>query len=290
MPDRENIEALPPELICYNQIAEKMEKDMVDSTVESSPKTLSFAEYLVYEVEHGVRYELYRGQLIEMATTGLHTNICEFLSDQFRRYFSSQKMRLIAKAFTGVRTEEKTSRIPDVVVCTHSLWKVVEVTSQNWRQDYFNKRAEYDRINIPEYWIVDPNQSRIRLCSKFSGEEIYSVRDFLPGDDVQSVQFPGFTLPVNQVLSPPVVEELFQEEQELRQQLEQRADEEHQRAEEERQRAEAANQRAEGESERAEAEQELRQQIEQQRNAERQRAEQLAQRLRALGINPDTIN
>ncbi len=153
---------------------------------------------------------------------------------------------------------------------------VVEVTSQNWRQDYTSKRAEYDQIDIPEYWIVDPEQSRIRLCSKFLGEENYSVRDFLPGDNVQSVQFSGLTLPVNQVLSPPVVEELIREEQELRQQLEQRADAERQRAD---------------------AEQALRQQLEQQMNAERQRAdaerqraEQLAQWLQALGIDPDTIN
>jgi len=44
---------------------------MVHSTVDVniSPQTLSFAEYLEYEGEPGVLYELYRGQLIEMATT-----------------------------------------------------------------------------------------------------------------------------------------------------------------------------------------------------------------------------
>jgi len=42
---------------------------MVQSPVEISSKTLSFAEYLVYEVEHGVRDELDRGQLLEMPTT-----------------------------------------------------------------------------------------------------------------------------------------------------------------------------------------------------------------------------
>ncbi|MBC6420986.1 MAG: hypothetical protein GDA38_05085 [Hormoscilla sp. SP12CHS1] len=46
---------------------------MVHATVENSPKTLSFAEYLVYEGEPDVRYELYRGQLLEMPIpSGLH--------------------------------------------------------------------------------------------------------------------------------------------------------------------------------------------------------------------------
>jgi len=48
--------------------------------------------------------------------------------------------------------------------------------------------------------------------------------DFLPGQNVQSAQFTGFSLPVDRVLSPPVVEELLREEQARRQQLEQRVE------------------------------------------------------------------
>ncbi|MBO1348136.1 MAG: Uma2 family endonuclease [Hormoscilla sp. GUM202] len=276
---------------------------MVQSPVEISAKTLSFAEYLVHKVEHGVRYELDRGQLIEMpTTTGLHIKICKFLTNEFLRYFVSQNLNLVAIEFTGVRTEENTSRIPDTIVCKQSLWDnvcsrkgaavldfeekpllVVEVTSQNWRQDYTTKRAEYDAIGIREYWIVDPERSRIQLCSKHAGKANYAIKDFFPGDNVQSAQFPDLILPVNRVLSPPDVDYLIREEKELRQQLEQQMNAERQRADEERQRADA--------------EQALRQQLEQQMNAERQRAdaerqraEQLAQRLQALGIDPDTIN
>ncbi|MBO1348636.1 MAG: Uma2 family endonuclease [Hormoscilla sp. GUM202] len=274
---------------------------MVGSTVDVniSQKTLSFAEYLEYSGEPGVLYELDRGQLLEMpTTTGLHNLICKILTVEFLRHLVSENLNLVAIDLTGVRTEENTSRIPDVVVCHQSFWKkvcerkgaavlnfdekpllVVEVTSQNWRDDYSTKRAEYDRLDIPEYWIVDPERSRVRLCSKIAGGSSYAERDFLPGDEVKSAQFPGLILPVARILDPPDVDYLVREELRLRQelaQLERQLNAERQRAEAADRRAEAADRRAEAADRRAEA--------------ERQRAEQLAQYLQALGIDPDTIN
>lgn len=241
--------------------------------VITSTQKLTFEEYLNYQGESGVCYELYRGNLIEMPTpTAIHIKNCEFLVYQFRRFFAAHNLPIVAIVTTAVRTEENSSRIPDVVICTQSLWEqvcaepgsavldfeekpllVIEVTSQNWRDDYIRKRAEYDLIDIPEYWIVDPNQPKIRVCSRPENEGSYSHQEFLPGQQVQSVQFAEFILSVNQVLCPPLVEDLIREEQAQLQQLEQQN-----------------------------------QQLEQQVNAERQRAERLAQRLREMGIEMDT--
>lgn len=209
-----------------------------------STQQLTFKEYLDYQGESGVCYELYRGHLIEMPTpTAIHIKICEFLVYQFRRFFATHNLPLVAVVTTAVRTEENSSRIPDVVICTQSLWEqvcaqpgsavldfeekpllVIEVTSQNWRDDYIRKRAEYDFIDIPEYWIVDANQPKIRVCSRPQNEVSYSHQEFLPGQQVQSVQFAEFILSVNQVLSPPLVEDLIREEQAQRQQLEQQVE------------------------------------------------------------------
>ncbi|MEG4250712.1 Uma2 family endonuclease [Microcoleus sp. Pol10D4] len=248
--------------------------------VITSTQKLTFEEYLNYQGESGVCYELYRGNLIEMPTlTAIHIKICEFLVYQFRRFFAAHNLPIVAIVTTAVRTEENSSRIPDVVICTQSLWEqvcaqpgsavldfeekpllVIEVTSQNWRDDYIRKRAEYDLIDIPEYWIVDPNQPKIRVCSRPENEGSYSHQEFLPGQQVQSVQFAEFILSVNQVLCPPLVEDLIREEQAQLQQVEQQ------------------NQQLEQQNE----------QLEQQVNAERQRAERLAQRLREMGIEMDT--
>jgi len=209
-----------------------------------STQKLTFEEYLNYQGESGVCYELYRGNLIEMPTpTAIHIKICAFLVYQFRRFFATHNLPLVAIVTTAVRTEENSSRIPDVVICTQSLWEqvcaqpgsavldfeekpllVIEVTSQNWRDDYIRKRAEYDLIDILEYWIVDPNLLKIRVCSRPENEGSYSQQEFLPGQQVQSVQFAEFILSVNQVLCPPLVEDLIREEQAQRQQLEQQVE------------------------------------------------------------------
>ena len=241
---------------------------------------LTFQEYLDYQGESGVCYELYRGQIVEMPTpTAIHIKIIEFLVYQFRCFFAAHNLPLVAVVTTAVRTEENSSRIPDVVICTQSLWEqvcaqpgsavldfeekpllVIEVTSQNWRDDYIRKRAEYDLIDIPEYWIVDANQPKIRVCSRPENEGSYSHQEFLPGQQVQSVQFAEFILSVNQVLCPPLVEDLIREEQGQLQRLEQQ------------------NQELGQEN------QELGQQV----NVERQRAERLAQRLREMGVDMDS--
>jgi Uma2 family endonuclease len=216
---------------------------MTDMVLISTQK-LTFEEYLNYQGESGVCYELYRGQIIEMPTpTAIHIKIIEFLVYQFRRFFATHNLPLVAIVTTAVRTEENSSRVPDVVICTRSLWEqvcakpgsamldfeekpllVIEVTSQNWRNDYIRKRAEYDLIDILEYWIVDPNLLKIRVCSRPENEGSYSHQEFLPGQQVQSVQFAEFILSVNQVLSPPLVEDLIREEQAQLQQLEQQVE------------------------------------------------------------------
>jgi Uma2 family endonuclease len=207
-------------------------------------KTLTFEEYRFYQGEPDVLYELFRGHLIQMATpTALHTRICDFLVYQLKFYSVRQNLPLIAISPVGVRTEVDTSRIPDVVVCTSTLWEqlcarpgagildfgevphlVVEVTSDNWREDYIRKRAEYALVNIPEYWIVDSNKERVWVLSHPEGEEGYQRVEFTRGKHLKSEQFPELEVSVDTLLSPPVVEDLIREEQAQRRQLEQRAE------------------------------------------------------------------
>ena len=217
---------------------------MSQSMTPTSAKTLTFEEYRFYQGDPDVRYELFRGQLIPMATpTGLHIRICNFLVYQFQRYFATANLSLVATTSIGVRTEEDSSRIPDVVVCTQSLWEqvcarpgagvldfneapllVVEVASDNWREDYIRKRAEYALIDIPEYWIVDPKKERVWILTNPQSEDGYDRTEFRQSQNIISVQFSELVLSVEQILSPPIVEELIREDTRSRQQIEQKTE------------------------------------------------------------------
>lgn len=104
------------------------------------------------------------------------------------------------------------------------------------------------------------DQPKIRVCSRPENEGSYSQQEFLPGQQVQSVQFAEFILSVNQVLSPPLVEDLIREEQAQLQQLGQQ------------------NQQVGRQN----------QQLEQQNQQLEQQVERLSQRLRQMGVDIDT--
>ena len=205
-----------------------------EKQLDTSP-TLTFEEYRFYQGESDVKYELYKGKLIPMPTaTVLHIRICEYLVYQLQRYLAEHNLDLVVKTGLGVRTDEDKSRIPDVVVCTQSLLEqaaarpgagilefdekpllVVEVVSENRRDDYVIKRGEYELANVPEYCIVDPKtgKQKIRLFALIEGEEGYTYTDFLPGEEIVSVVFPDLVLSVDEILNPPLVEELVKAEQ-----------------------------------------------------------------------------
>jgi Uma2 family endonuclease len=274
-----------------------------EKQTDTSP-TLTFEEYRVYQGDIDVQYELYKGKLIPMpAATVLHIKICEYLVYKLQHYLATHNLDLVVKTGLGVRTDEDKSRIPDVVVCTKSLLEqaaarpgagildfdekpllVVEVVSQDRRADYVIKRGEYELANVPEYCIVDPKngKQKIRLFALIEGEDGYTYTDYLPGEEMVSVVFPDLILSVDEILNPPLVEELINAEQARLLELGQEAATERQRADDERQRADNERQRADNERQRANDES-------QRADDERQRADRLAARLRELDIDPDTV-
>jgi Uma2 family endonuclease len=267
-----------------------------EKQTDTSP-TLTFEEYRVYQGDPDVQYELYKGKLIPMPTaTILHIKICEYLVYKLQRYLADRNLDLVVKTSLGVRTDENKSRIPDVVVCTKSLLEqaaarpgagildfdekpllVIEVVSQDRRADYVIKRGEYEQANVPEYCIVDPKlgKQKIRLFALIEGEDGYTYTDFLPGEEIISVVFPDFVLSVDEILNPPLVDELVKAERAQLQESQQQAVIERKRADEEHQRADEEHQRADEERQRA--------------DEERQRAEKLAAKLRELRVDPDTV-
>jgi len=229
---------------------------------------LTFQEYLFYEGDPDVLYELFRGKLIpKEIPSHLHTNIRKFLVYKLQRYFASQNLDLVVDGVaTGVRTEENSSRIPDVVVYSQAIWYkvryrpgagvldfedkpilVIEVVDSDGQNDYEIKPKEYELAEIAEYWIVDPKEKRVRVFANPSNEEGYSFVDFPEETSIVSSQFSEFTLSVKELLDPPSVEQLVKAEY-------------------------------------------ARMEILKRLHRERQRAEKLAQRLLKMGVSPEELD
>ncbi|MFN6513937.1 MAG: Uma2 family endonuclease [Nostoc sp. CreGUA01] len=194
------------------------------TTTPEVSKRLTFQEYLAYDDGTDIRYELVNGELIPMSLgSGQHGAVTEFINVSFRAEILRLKLDWTSKQMViGIRSPRagrwETSRIPDVVVIPLPQWRelrnreavielnepppllVVEVVSESTKTvDYRAKRVEYNVLNIPEYWIVDPLTTKVTVLSLI--EELYEPIEFVSSDRIDSKIFPELKLTVEQVLS-----------------------------------------------------------------------------------------
>ena len=197
---------------------------------QTTPKTMTLDEFLDWYPDGYGRFELHDGVVFEMQPTGLHEQVAGFLAlksgVQIERlelpYFIPRQC--IIKSIDS----DKSSYIPDVAVLdknaleSEPMWQksstitksetvrlVIEVVSTNWQDDYLIKLAEYEKLGIPEYWIVDylglggrryignPKRPTISVYQLVDGEYIFS--QFRDKDRVESVIFPELNLTAEQI-------------------------------------------------------------------------------------------
>ncbi|BAY01704.1 hypothetical protein NIES19_09400 [Anabaena cylindrica PCC 7122] len=116
---------------------------------------------------------------------------------------------------TGVRTGNKKSRLTDLSVVTLEQAKelinssavfqsppllTVEVVSpESVKRDYRQKRSEYAALEVPEYWIVDPLESKISVLLLEDG--LYEETIFTANQKIISQTFPELNITVEQVFN-----------------------------------------------------------------------------------------
>ncbi|MEH2195888.1 MAG: Uma2 family endonuclease [Nostoc sp.] len=205
--------------------------------VQTPVKKLTFEEFLgQYPDGYGI-YELLNGEIIQVEATRAHNNVARFLmlafNDEIRRlkidYIADKDV--IVKTFTDAGEER--GRNPDVSVVSASQWNsnvlaygaliepiqlAVEVTSTNWDDDYVDKLDEYQRLGIPEYWIVDylaiasraylgnPKLPTVFVYQLLEGQ--YQVQKFTLNDRIISTTFPELELAVKQVVGASQIQKL----------------------------------------------------------------------------------
>ena len=134
---------------------------------------LTYEEFLEICPKDG-KYELIDGELVAVANTRQHENIVAFIYKKFDREIDLLSLDFVVRQNVSIKTNKinglSQGRVPDISVIDRDTWYsnpsdyssliepiqlAIEVTSSNWTDDYVEKFDEYQRLGIPEYWIVD---------------------------------------------------------------------------------------------------------------------------------------
>ncbi|WP_019499996.1 Uma2 family endonuclease [Pseudanabaena sp. PCC 6802] len=175
--------------------------------------SVTFEEFIEWYPNTGVRYELHDGVIVEMPKpTGKHSNVTGFLIEELILAIVQAGRRgiwTIPRESIVKPSSEKSGYEPDIIVLdrealvselrwesesiienARSVKLIVEVVSTNWRDDYFKKRADYEEMGIPEYWIVDYAALGGRNFIGESKEPTISVHQLID-EEYQVCQFKG---------------------------------------------------------------------------------------------------
>ncbi|NJK69760.1 MAG: Uma2 family endonuclease [Oscillatoriales cyanobacterium RU_3_3] len=193
-------------------------------------KKISFDQFLVECPENG-KYELVNGEIVPMNYTRNHDDVADFTADSFKNEIKRLSLNYVVKNTAVIRTVNRSGieqgRRPDVSVIDRDLWRsnrsaysalrepiqlAVEVTSTNWDDDYIDKLDEYQRLGIPEYWIVDylaigsrdflgnPKVPTV-FVYLLDAEGNYQRSAFKESDRIVSPTFPELTLTAAQIIN-----------------------------------------------------------------------------------------
>jgi Uma2 family endonuclease len=195
----------------------------------TTTQKLSFDQFLEQCPEQGL-YELINGEIVEVRSTRNHDDVANLLLFSFNDEIRRLKLNYVVNNTAVIRTltndGTEQGRKPDVSLIDRTIWRsncsdynaleepiqlAVEVTSTNWDDDYIDKLDEYQRLGIPEYWIVDYlaiaareylGNPKIPTIFVFllNAEGKYQRTEFKGDQRIISLTFPELTLTVEQVL------------------------------------------------------------------------------------------
>jgi Uma2 family endonuclease len=199
--------------------------------IQTISKTITFDEFVAWYPENSVhKYELHNGVIVEMPLgTGDHSEVTGFISSKLAVEIDRRELPYAIPGDCLLKLSHNAAGYqPDVIVLDRTAlaneprWKkesiitmgssvrlAVEVVSTNWQDDYLVKVADYERLGIPEYWVVDyaalggrrfignPKQPTISVYQLVDGE--YQINQFHGDDIVESLAFPELRLTADQI-------------------------------------------------------------------------------------------
>ena len=199
--------------------------------VQAAANPLTFDEFIECYPEDGGRYELRHGMMVEMRPIGPHEEVIALIRRKLDVEIERQNLPLFIPQsclIKPLRVGE--GYLPDIMVLdqekvkTDPYWKkysslstgdaiklIVEVVSTNWQDDYLIKLAEYEKLGVPEYWIVDyramggvrfigsPKMPMVWIY-KLGDQEYQPGQPFQVGQRLISPTFPELMLEVDRII------------------------------------------------------------------------------------------
>ena len=176
--------------------------------------SLSADEFADAHFDEPWRYELVNGKLIVMAPNGDdHVSASEPILDGIFAYKLAHRdtvSRVVPEAWIAI--DGNTNRIADLAVYLKSarsnlkipklvpdiVFEIVSGGGEDRKRDYVDKRAEYLRIGVKEYVILDRFQSRATVLRRARGRFVESQLG--PNDVYTSPLLPGLEIPLAGIL------------------------------------------------------------------------------------------
>jgi Uma2 family endonuclease len=141
-------------------------------------KPLTFEEFLAWDDGSGREFELIDGVPVPLSEPNAnHEDLIERLCTYLEHHCQDNDLPYVSRQSKQVRLKQEPdqkerSRKADIVVFDKQEWqrmksssssaaayipppKVIEVVSQNWKDDYLTKLAEYEDLGVLEYIIID---------------------------------------------------------------------------------------------------------------------------------------
>ena len=168
-------------------------------------------------------FELHSNRMVELADgyleilpmpTWLHQLMVDYLADLLKQSLRGKTVGRVLQAPLPIRLFVDTIREPDVMYFAPGsepadprsyptkvdlAMEVVSEGTEARRRDYEDKRRDYARAGVSEYWIVDPDDRKIIVLVLQNGT--YQTHgEFAIGDKASGLLIPGLKIDVGEIM------------------------------------------------------------------------------------------
>ncbi|MEC4817363.1 MAG: Uma2 family endonuclease [Scytonema sp. PMC 1069.18] len=198
-------------------------------------KPLTFEEFLTWDDGSGRDFELINGVPVPLSEPNAnHEDLIERLCAYLETHCLELDLPYVCRQSKQIRLkiqppEKEKSRKADIVIFAKLEWQrmkgssisaaayipppgIIEVVSNNWKDDYLTKLAEYEELGVCEYWIVDyaayggiryigsPKQPTITIYQLDDSEYLPS-KIYRGQERIESKLFPNLPLTAEQIFA-----------------------------------------------------------------------------------------